>query len=285
MPHNPAPVVLPLDGSKNAENAIPMAVFFANAHEAPLHLIHILADDEYRGEADPDKATAAFQEYANGLLEGITVKAGHAATLLQGNPAKRVLEYADDAAAIVLASHGRSGVKATVIGSVADKIVRGARVPTLVVKGIGAAAELSKGPVVVGVDGSEASEQGLAAGRDLAAKAGASVTIVRAYTVPVATGAEFAYYPPDLLTSYEQGAKEYLAAIVRPEEKALLMSGSAVVSLEQAAKEQGASFVVVTSQGKGFISRLALGSTTDRLMHSDELPCPLYVVPVAESGD
>lgn len=277
MPTN-APIVLPLDGSKNAENAIPYAVFLANAYAAPLHLVHILSEDEHRGPVDPDTASGQFKSYATDLMKGYTVTGGVEAALLEGNPAKRVLDYASDARGIVLASHGRSGVKATLIGSVADKIVRNAKSPVLVVSGIDEAPQPRQGPVVVGVDGSETAEIGLAAARELAELLGSTLVLVRAYSMPVNTGAEFAYYSPDLLTTFETAAKDYLASIAQPRDKTVLAIGQAATIIEDAAESEQASVVVVTSHGKGFLSRVALGSTTDHLMHS--LRCPLLVVPV-----
>lgn len=271
-----APVVVPLDGSKNAENALPMAAAMARAYGAPIRLVHVLDDDLARNQADIDRAQEQFAAYGARLAEREGLPEARA-TVLTGSAARAVIDFAEGAQMVVLATHGRSGLKATLIGSVADKIVRGANVPTLVVPGLGEPWAPRPGPIVVGVDGSEAAEIGLAAARDLALRIGGSIVIVRAYSVPVAVGAEFAYYPADLMTTYEQAAKEYLLNVAQAGEKTLLVNGNAADSIARVADDENAAMIVVASSGKGLAARIALGSTTDRLMHN--VNRPLLVIP------
>lgn len=56
--------------------------------------------------------------------------------VLDGHPAEELDKYAGthDVALIIIGSHGRMGLDRLLIGSVADKIIRGAKVPVLVIK-------------------------------------------------------------------------------------------------------------------------------------------------------
>jgi len=56
--------------------------------------------------------------------------------VLEGHPAEELDKYAGthDVALIIIGSHGRMGLDRLLIGSVADKIIRGAKVPVLVIK-------------------------------------------------------------------------------------------------------------------------------------------------------
>ncbi len=274
------PIVVTLDGSKNAENAIPYASAIAKASGSPVHFVHVLDDDAARAAGDMEKARDLFATYVDGLAKsGLDDGVSHTVATLRGSAAKTILEYAADARMIVIASHGLGGLKATIIGSVTDKVVRGTTVPVLMVP-----ANEEKpltpttGTVLVALDGSEESEVGLAAGREFAKWFSAPVALVRSYTMPASVGVEFAYYPPDLLTQFEEAAKEYLATTATADEKTYLVNGPAAPSIEQAAEEVDAQVVVVASHGKGFAARIALGSTTDRLLHS--LKRPLLVVPI-----
>ena len=286
MPGETPPILVPLDGSSNAENAVPMAVFMANAYEAPLHFVHVAVSSEtHSDQFDPAQAAAVFSSYVTELMSDRPVAAGFRASLLTGKPASAIVDAASGSAehpaarAMVIATHGIGGLKSTLIGSVADKVIRSTTVPTLVVPGIGPAAQPSSNPVVVGMDGSELAERGLEHARSLAGKLGAKVILVRACQVPVSTGYQFAYYyPPDLLTELEEAARDYLGKVARPGELTLVTTGTAVTGILGAAKQEDASAVVVTTQGRGFFSRVALGSTTATLMHS--LERPLLVVPV-----
>ncbi len=280
-----SPVLVPLDGSKNAENAMPMAVFLANAYGAPLHLIHVADSGETHSALDLEKAAALFEGYAHSLMAHHSVDAGYHASLLAGKPANVILEALTATAvrpaarAIVIATHGIGGLKASLIGSVADKVARATTVPALVVPGIGPASLPSSNPVVVGVDGSEMAECGLSQARTIAGHLKADLMVVRACQYPSSVGHQFAYYyPPNLMQIIEEAARDYLAHVIQPGETPIIVEGTPAASLLTVADAKNASLVVVTSHGRGFASRLALGSTTATLMHS--IKRPLLVVPV-----
>lgn len=273
-----APIVVPLDGSKNAEYAVPMAAWLARLYEAPVRFIHVTEPERVPSAKELDVAQQHFVSYAADIAERAGLGTSeYSADLFAGSPGPVVLENSGEARAIVLASHGRGGFHATFIGSVADKIVRGSRVPVVVIPAIEGEESVSIRMIVVALDGSESGERGLAMAREIAEQAGAKIALVRAYSTPPAVGIEFAYYPPDLLTSLEQAGREYLEGIARPGEQCILAHGAAADVIAKAALDLHADLVVMASHGKGLAGRLALGSTTDRVMHS--LRRPLVIVP------
>ncbi|HEY4669941.1 MAG TPA: universal stress protein [Tepidiformaceae bacterium] len=276
------PILVPLDGSKIAENAVPVAAQLSRAWARPVSFFHVLEQsDTVIAPQDTDRARSAFIPYALHLGE----KAGlgpsdQSADIGWGPAAPTILAASEGAAAIVIASHGRGGFRSMFIGSVADKVVRGADVPVLVVPGIESPVAIDAGPVLVAVDGSAEAERGLTAARDLAGRLGSELVLVRAYNVPPPVGAEFAYYPPDVLESVQQGAEEYLAQSAQPGERTVLAQGQAAQVIEESAEQLGAGLIVMTSRGKGLAARITLGSTTDRVMHAVERP--LLVIPVPD---
>jgi nucleotide-binding universal stress UspA family protein len=274
------PILVPLDGSKVAENAIPVAARLSAAFSAPVRYLHVLEqDDDVIAPQDADTARAAFEPYARHLGERSGLdSASQSADIGWGPPAPTILAAAEDAFAIVIASHGRGGFRSMFIGSVADKVVRGSDIPVFVVPGIERPVAIDSGPVLVAVDGSAEAERGLHAGRDLAARLGTELVLVRSYHVPPPVGAEFAYYPPDVLESVQKGAEEYLAEVAQPGEKTVLAQGQAAQVIEETAEKLDAGLIVMTTRGKGLAARIALGSTTDRVMHS--VARPLLIVPV-----
>jgi nucleotide-binding universal stress UspA family protein len=139
---------------------------------------------------------------------------------------------------------------------------------------------LDKRPILVALDGSPEAERGLEAARDLAKRAGAKIVLVRAFSIPPPVGIEFAYYPPDLLTTMQTAAQEYVAGAAQPGERTVLIQGSPAGAIEQAATDVNAGLVVMTSHGKGLAARLALGSTTDRVLHT--VHRPMLIVPITE---
>jgi nucleotide-binding universal stress UspA family protein len=269
-------ILVPLDGSKLSERAVPVAAWLSKAYGLPVRFLHVL-EEGLQGE--PAKAESAFKDYAGDISKRNGLAASTAA-VAAGSPAHEILERGADAAFIVMATHGRGGFKAMVTGSVADKVVRGTKVPTVMVPGAGEVPATVGGPLLVAVDGSEEAERGLTLARELAAKAGTKVALVRAFMIPPAAGIEFAYYPPDMMTMLEEAAKEYLAGAAKPGEQSYVEHGDTAGVIIDVATQTKAAAIVVASTGKGFAKRIALGSTTDRLIHASDVP--ILVVPAPE---
>lgn len=271
------PIVVPLDGSKSAEEAIPLAASLAQLYSAPIEFVHVLESEQVKEPGAKERADHNFRKYAHDLAAKEALAADACSTtVLAGTPADEVLSRAARGRFLALATHGRGGLKATFIGSVADKIVRGATIPVFLVP-LGSNTAIAGKPVLAGLDGSAGGEAALNAARDVAAKFGSQVVLLRAYSMPPAVGIEFAPYPADLIGSLEADAQAYLKATAKPGERALVVMGSAPEAISAAADEIDAGLVTVASHGKGLGSRLALGSTTDRLMHT--LKRPMFIVP------
>jgi nucleotide-binding universal stress UspA family protein len=138
-----AHILVPLDGSDTAEQALPHAVALAELFDAKLTLLRILEPlPQVRGVSPSSSrsikqqarewAQSYFERISAGLSEqGIEV----ASEILEGRPAAIITQYAgeNEADLIVLCSKGRSGVSRWLIGGVADRVMRGAPVPVLLV--------------------------------------------------------------------------------------------------------------------------------------------------------
>ena len=275
---NAGPIVIPLDGSPNAEKALPAALLLARATGAPLHFVHVVDDERASGDEALARARDLFASHVDELLQARgAFDLAHSTDVITGNPARAVLDCAAGASFITLATHGRGGLRATFLGSVADKIVRGTRVPVIAVP-LDAPVTVPGSPIVVGLDGSEVAEAGLTMARELGAQLGSRLVLVRTYTIPT-PGVDFVAYPVDLPTALREGSEEYLRQTARDNEGTVSRLGGAADAIVETAEQVDAGLVVLTSQGKGLTGRLALGSTTDRVLHS--LKRPLLVVPAA----
>lgn len=140
-------IVVPLDGSELAERVLEPAMKLGKAAGADYGLVLVLDAVEdiealarlkiqvpgaWFPEATQAKAEAYVEKVAH-RLRGHSLKVS-TKVIRHGTAAKAVLDYAGEHgnAAIALATHGRSGIRRVFLGSVADKIVRGASLPVLV---------------------------------------------------------------------------------------------------------------------------------------------------------
>jgi nucleotide-binding universal stress UspA family protein len=141
-------LVVPLDGSPLSEGALPTAQTLAKRLRVPIHLISVI--DMMRiipAEVAPVVAfdAAVYGETlcqldagAAALLTEISERLAHqglhiSSEVAHGSPFIRIAEAVHDGDLIVMTSHGRSGVQRWLLGSVAEKLVREAPVPVVLV--------------------------------------------------------------------------------------------------------------------------------------------------------
>lgn len=135
-------VIVPLDGSANAEAAIPVAakltgpdgemILATVADQNLLHTFEDFANSEHI--ATRDAASRYLESRAVELTDGPEVS-----TMLDDDPdpAAGLVGLAErlDVDAIVMSSHGRTGVSRWLLGSVTEKVVRAAPCSVVVVRG------------------------------------------------------------------------------------------------------------------------------------------------------
>jgi nucleotide-binding universal stress UspA family protein len=139
-------ILIPLDGSELAELALADAFSLAQLNSAEVVLLqvispldYIVADTAPMGfteelvKAQQD-AALSYLENVSGRKEGRNLRIRLAVEF--GIPAETIIDYAhrEPIDLIVMATHGRSGLRRWVFGSVADKVLRGADVPVLLVR-------------------------------------------------------------------------------------------------------------------------------------------------------
>lgn len=140
-------MVVPLDGSEDGERALDPAVRLRDALDArmtlirvvpaPMNLTSIYGMTGVRVEGDAHRERKAeAEEYLAAAAPRLGDPAPSVSVREDSGAAEGVIEGAREADAdlIVLSSHGRSGLERTVIGSVADKIIRGTTLPVLVIR-------------------------------------------------------------------------------------------------------------------------------------------------------
>ncbi len=139
-------VLVPLDGSKTAEAALPHAFGLAQVNRAAVTLLLVVPPIEgvVATGAEPiyvDEQLAAKKLRARSYLDAIRkeydTKDLTIRTAVETGPAATtIVDYATRQSAdlIVIATHGRSGVQKWLLGSVAEKVLRAAEQTVLLVR-------------------------------------------------------------------------------------------------------------------------------------------------------
>jgi nucleotide-binding universal stress UspA family protein len=150
-------ILVPLDGSKLAECALPYAEELAKGCGTEEVILVSVTErvPGYRAVEDPSqplgqrlvpeaagKKERPAQKYLSRIADGMKAKGIKVDTeVLIGDPAGEIVTYAVDPGCdiIVMSSHGRSGPSRWAYGSVADKVFRATCVPVLMVRAPGCA--------------------------------------------------------------------------------------------------------------------------------------------------
>jgi nucleotide-binding universal stress UspA family protein len=184
-----ARILVALDGSRLAEAVLPAACSLARTLGARLLLVHVLEREPpatVHGEphhGDAREATAYLERLAGELrAEGIAVEV-HVHERPVGDVAAALDRHAHELGAdlIAMCAHGRTNLRTRVVGSIAERILRGGGTPILlrtVRRADGAAFALRN--LLVPIDFAHDVEAALSAARALAAPYGATVALLAA---------------------------------------------------------------------------------------------------------
>lgn len=141
-------IVVPLDGSELAEEALAEAKKLSRSSGSPLKLIRVV--DTYRTQSLPATGMALDYTMLGELAEEeiqdaktyLTAKVDAvkaegmdvSGDVLHGPIARQICSAADADDMIVMSSHGRTGIKRWFLGSVAEEVMRNAECPVLLHK-------------------------------------------------------------------------------------------------------------------------------------------------------
>ncbi len=185
-------------------------------------------------------------------------------------PVPTLVQLSEDAELLVVGSHGRSAVARGLLGSVSSGVVRRANCPVAVIRGSESPAG---GPVVVGIDGSPASELATAIAFEEASRRGAELKAVHAWSDIEAVelpGLDWSIFKEDadrILAERLAGWQEQYPDVAV--HRVVVCDRPARQLIKQA---QSAQLVVVGSHGRGAVGAMLLGSVSNAVVHSTSTP-------------
>jgi len=281
-------ILVALDGSKVAEQALPAAAGLAEKSGAEIVLLTAIAPAERWADAQTPGWEEEEQALARGYLDSVARPfrdngAAVRVRVLWGRAGEMICEAADEENAdlIVMTTHGRSGIRRMLLGSVADNVLRTARRPLLLIAAQQAAPPvLHLRRVLVPLDGSRLAETTLPFVLRLLKGTQASILLERVVVPPSLLYSE-QYMPSNLpmLGDMEAEAQDYLETT----QLHLETNGLSVVSnvetgfpaetIVDAAQRFQADLIALTTHGRTGPARTILGSVADSIVRGAGRPC------------
>lgn len=138
-------ILVPTDGSDAVEPAIEMALDMARTHDATLHALFAVDPPSTIGGAGEgftglDNLLDELEEEGHRATESIAMRADDSnveteTAVRRGNPRDEILSYAtdNDIDLIIMGTHGRTGVKRSLLGSVTETVIRHSDIPVMTV--------------------------------------------------------------------------------------------------------------------------------------------------------
>ncbi|SCF32686.1 universal stress protein [Micromonospora mirobrigensis] len=279
-----APVVVGVDGSGSALEAVRVAAREAADRHRPLRVVHAFGWPLLGTPLGPvpvvcsdDAVRAAAQRTVDEAVEEATKVAPEVPVtgrLCDGGPTAVLVRESRDAALLVLGHRGLGGFAELLIGSVTVHVTAHADCPVLVVRGEARA----DGPVVVGVDGSALSTEALGFAFAEAAQRDTRLVAVHAWLYPTAVGpgdiVPMVYDPQELRAEEERVLAESLAGFAErypqvPVRTKLVAAPAARALVEESTDAQ---LTVLGAHGRGGLAGTLLGSVSHALLHHARSP-------------
>jgi nucleotide-binding universal stress UspA family protein len=280
-------ILVALDGARLAEGILPYVRRLAPALKAQVEFVHV---------SDPTQPASASQPlvYLEKIATSFAGIAETRCTVDRGNPARQIIELAtaQPNTLIAMATHGFSGAKRWLLGSVAEKVVRAATNDLLLVRpaedNIDGSAELET--LLVPLDGSQLAEQALPGAAELARQLNLAVVLVRVtkhfYTAPPEAFVPLfgANYPnlkqlrdEDRADAYKYLVEQVAALRARgvSEVKPVLMESGvegAAVELIELIAHTAKPIIALTTHGTSGFGPWLIGSVTERVVRHANAP-------------
>ncbi|OFW48733.1 MAG: hypothetical protein A3G77_14625 [Acidobacteria bacterium RIFCSPLOWO2_12_FULL_68_19] len=281
-------ILIATDFSPLSDAALAHARTLAGTFGAQLHLLHVLPNLFLRAVVnDPhgDKPAAVDQLLARLTAEDRARLQPVPVVERSDEPADEIVSYARtrDIGLIVMGTHGRHGMAHTLVGSVAEKVVRAAPCPVLTVRAVPRGETFTR--VLVPTDFSGPSDAALDCARTIARRLNGTFHLMHVLE-------ELAEVPPatelvevgsrERRAAHLQEATERLAKRLTSDDVALLHAtagavlGHAASAIVDYAADNGFDLIVMGTHGRTGLSHLLMGSVAERVIR--DAPCAVVTM-------
>ncbi len=297
-------LLVPLDGSRLAEAALPAAAVLAAALGSSVTLIHVIERDapaEIHGERHltrKEEAYAYLDEVAKRAFPpGVKVDI-HVHRAEVTDVARSIIDHTDELEPdlIVMCTHGQGGLRDLLAGSIAQQVVGMGTTPVLLFRPEEDEAQPSPhfNRILVAMDGRSEHERGLEVVAEMALKLKASLHLLTVIETlgtlggkEAATGRLLPSATAAMLDLAEDSACQHLQthldAFARQgiDASAEVLRGDPAAVIAQTAREAGDRLIVLGTHGKAGTGAFWQGSVAPRVL--GQTPIPLLLIPVGKS--
>ena len=273
-----APIVVGVDGSASARDAVRWAASEASVRGDPLLLVTSVTTGGIGMSSPFTDDLRIGGEHALAEAVSLAAAVGQTATsteMVTLTPVHALMNHEGTARMIVLGTRGLGEFTGGLIGSVTSAIVHHAACPVVVVAGWPRPGEPDfDGPVVVGVDGTETSEPAIEAAFTEAALHGAELVALHAWSDRAVPEGTLAGSWSDIAATEQSRLTERLAPW---RDKYPEVRVKQVIVQDRPARNlltrgAGARLIVVGSRGRGGFHGMTLGSTSAALLRTVTIP-------------
>ncbi len=274
-----------LDGSQNADQALPIAQFICESTGAHLTLLSARRDysenPKARAEIEAHLLQTAERVHSAGIQVNVQVRAG--------SPAQVTSEVVQEKGVdlVIVTTYGRSGEKNWFSEGLSSKLVNLLDIPVLLVQVFesGPAQAPHFGRILVALDGSVFSEQALPYARSFARTFGCELMLLCVPAVP-----ESSKYraPASVISAIRRQAVLNMRQYIETVADALRVDGLTVRTIVTGSypartvvdvgKREGVDLIMITSQGRGGLDLLFMGSVAQQVVQLSD--SPVLIVPI-----
>jgi len=294
-------VLVAFDFGEAADAVLAYGRAFARSFGATLHVVHVNENVFLRAVAgDPRSIQENALQRVKERLTDEDRRSLHVRVVGEAsdNVAQTVVDYAraEHIDLVVTGTHGRTGLERSIIGSVAEHIVRTAPCPVLTVRRHerdfvpvgepGGGSTMALKTVLVATDFGEAAEVALASARSLSAQFGAVLHAIHVVSdahlemlgdaIPTGTSETLKH---DIEQAARKRLEESIArggASAAPVHATVLTAHSPTFAVLDYAREQAVDLIVMGTHGRGVLGRMIMGSVAERVVRL--APCPVLTV-------
>jgi nucleotide-binding universal stress UspA family protein len=278
-------ISVPLDGSKLAEQILPYVRAIAERDQIPIELFTVVDPDARPPFWPPQAGKRYLQEVHEKYFPSPARATAHVEI---GEPAAVIVERnrTDPRCLIAMATHGMSGLRRWLLGSVASKVVQTTLNPLLLIRpmeGVDPAAAIKLTTVFVPLDGSALAQKVLPDVVTLAKKMNLEVQLLRMYELPpdayVVGDGLIARGPARYREEFQNEAKTYLDGKVEELRAqglnnvlAIAIEGDPAGEIIDIARRTEHNLIAMCSHGRSGIGRWLLGSVAEKVVQHSKDP-------------